>query len=159
MLRSLPSGSRIIPAFLLTFLTTLFLYRLVFTSGASSGLLSADQCDIDGNCQTDHYKNLNKPPTRQEFIALQNSLNSLKNDLETLRNTPPPKELTQDEKIWESKRTQCSTGVLRNIDYQHVPSNPEDNQLTVERGAREILGSGLQTILDPRTTTMEILHR
>ena len=129
MLRSFPSGSRIIPAFLLTFLTTLFLYRLVFPSGASSGLLGVDQCDIDGNCQADHYRDLSKPPTRQEFIALQKSLNSLKNDLETLKNTPPPKELTQDEKIWESKRTQCGTGVLRNIDYQHVLSNPDNNQL------------------------------
>jgi hypothetical protein len=129
MRRSLPSGMRVIPAFLITLLTTLFLYRLIFPSHRSSVHLLSDKCDVDGTCEADD-KDIKQPPTRSEFQALQNTVNSLRQDMESLK-VPRPKELTPDEQQWESRRTGCGHGVERNIDYQHV--DPPEMYLTIER--------------------------
>src|SRR5579862_640948 len=150
MLRILPSGTRIIPAFLITFLTTFFLYKLLSSSSAPL-LHSSDQCDIDGNCEAPTAKDLLKPPTRAELQSLRESLNLLKQDMEALKR-PPPKELTPDELQWEARRKECGDGVIRNIDYQHVPHL--QSKITVERCPREILGISIKTILDQRKRTM-----
>jgi hypothetical protein len=95
-------------------------------------LTNNDQCSpLDGNCDADD--NLVKPPSRQEFDNLRNTIQSLREDIDKLKTQEPPKVLTPDEQIWESRRTECGTGVLRNIDYQHV--TPTVLYLIIERDA------------------------
>jgi hypothetical protein len=122
MLRSLPSLSRFLPAILLTLIITIILYKSIFPTGRHHhAFSSSDQCSPnDDNC--DATDNLIKPPSRQEFEILQHTLQSLKEDIEKLKVKEPPKILTPDEQLWESRRTECGDGVLRNIDYQHVLS-------------------------------------
>lgn len=115
MLRSLPPGRRIIPATLFAIFITVLLYKVRFSKTPSSVLLSPNQCDLDGNCETD----LTRPPSRAEFHALQETVNSIKKELEDQKYAPP-EILTPDELLWESRREECGKGVERNIDYQHV---------------------------------------
>ena len=115
MLRSLPSVSRLIPALLLTFITTI----IIFKSLSSSRSNQLDFCDANGQCAAN--EELIRPPSRQEFMSLEYKIKLLSEDIEALKHREPPKELTPDQIIWESRRTECGEGVVRNIDYQHVP--------------------------------------
>ena len=113
MLRSLPPVSRLIPALLLTLITAIIVYRSLIPQRASqSGF-----CDENGQCSAEE---LIRPPSRQEFTSLEHRIQLLSEDIEKLRHQEPPKEPTQEELIWESRRTECGEGVVRNIDYQHV---------------------------------------
>ena len=122
MIRSLPS-SRIVPALLLCIVTFLILVRVLFPAWEINSLSAFDdtKCDADGHCEPD---SLVKAPTRQEFVELQHTLEQLKSEVDKLKEVPhqkePEKELTPDQKLWESRRTECGEGVLRNIDYLHV---------------------------------------
>jgi hypothetical protein len=122
MLRSLPPIARVIPALVLTLITTILLYKFVFIGGNRSsrfGGLDAQQCDTDGHCDATANEDLLKPPTRQEFSSLEHRIKSLTDELAAIKNDPP-KELTPDEQRWEARRKECGEGVVRNIDYQHV---------------------------------------
>jgi len=124
MIRSLPS-SRIVPALLLCLVTFLILVRVLFPTWEIDSLSAFDdsKCDDDGHCQAD---SLVKAPTRQEFVELQHTLDGLKSEVDRLKQVPQQKEsgteLTPEQKLWESRRTECGEGVVRNIDYLHVPS-------------------------------------
>lgn len=78
-------------------------------------------CDINGVCDI-NAADIMKPPSRSEILTLQNQLQELKEDIEKLKTKPTPKILTPEEKIWEDRRRECNDNVIRNIDYQHVPS-------------------------------------
>src|SRR5271170_6545838 len=123
MLRSLPPTARVIPALILTLITTILLYKFVFIGNRSSrfGGLDAQQCDTDGHCDATANEDLLKPPTRQEFSSLEHRIKSLTDELNALK-IQPPKELTPNQQRWEALRTECGEGVVRNIDYQHVLS-------------------------------------
>jgi hypothetical protein len=122
MLRSLPPIARVIPALFLTLITTILLYKFVFIGNRSSrfGGLDSQQCDTDGHCDATANEDLLKPPTRQEFSSLEHRIKSLSDELAAIKKEPP-KELTPDEQRWEARRKECGDGVVRNIDYQHVP--------------------------------------
>ena len=123
MLRSLPPIARVIPALILTLITTILLYKFVFIGNRSSrfGGLDAQQCDTDGHCDAIANEDLLKPPTRQEFSLLEHRIKSLTDELEAIKKEPA-KELSPDEQRWEARRKECGDGVVRNIDYQHVLS-------------------------------------
>jgi len=121
MLRSLPPITRVIPALILTLITTILLYKFVFIGNRSSHFngLDSQQCDVEGYCDATANQDLLKPPTRQEFSSLEHRIKSLTDELAALKNEPP-KQLTPDEQSWEARRKECGEGVVRNIDYQHV---------------------------------------
>jgi hypothetical protein len=121
MLRSLPPIARVIPALVLTLITTILLYKFVFIGNRSSrfGGLDAQQCDSEGYCDATANEDLLKPPTRQEFSSLEHRVKSVSDELAAIKKEPP-KELTPDEQRWEARRKECGDGVVRNIDYQHV---------------------------------------
>ena len=122
MLRSLPPITRVIPALILTLITTIAVYKFLGVSLRSFhfGALDAQQCDADGYCDAAANEDLLKPPSRQEFSSLEYRIKSLGNEIEALKRQPLAKELSLDEQRWEALRTQCGEGVVRNIDYQHV---------------------------------------
>jgi len=121
MLRSLPPISRVIPALILTLVTTILVYKFALSGTRSFPLggLDAQQCDTDGRCDATANEDLLKPPTRQEFALLEHRIKTLSDQLDAIK-SEPPKELTPDEQRWEALRKECGDGVVRNIDYQHV---------------------------------------
>jgi hypothetical protein len=113
MLRSLPVISRLLPATLITLITTIILIKSATRSSAPQpATCDGGQCDLKDP--------LVKPVSRQDLDSIQHTIQSLKDDIDALKVQPIPKELTPDEQLWESRRTECAEGVLRNIDYQHV---------------------------------------
>ena len=114
MLRSLPSVSRLIPALLTAFMTVVIIFRSLSPSQSNQSPL----CNDSGRCSA--VEELIKPPSRQEFASLERKINQLSEDIEALKHQEKPKELTPDQLLWESRRTQCGEGVVRNVDYQHV---------------------------------------
>ena len=115
MLRSLPSVSRLVPAILIALITATILFKSLSLKGGP--------CDENGQCSAEE---LNRPLTRTEFYALEQKVKQLEGDIEHLKHQEPQKELTPEGQLWESRRTECGEGVVRNIDYQHVnaPCNP-----------------------------------
>lgn len=149
MLRSLPPVSRLTLAILLTFITTIILVKSLSSRSNQSAF-----CNDGNQCSAEE---LIRPLSRQEFMSLERKVNLLSQDIEALKQEPP-KELTPDQIEWENKRSQCGEGVVRNIDYQHVP--PTQSPLfIVERITRKILGSTIETILDQGSPKLESLHR
>src|SRR5262249_30087126 len=124
MLRSLPPISRALPAAILILTTTclLFIAFSRFNHPSTSPRHLSPECDIDGHCNPDEL--LLKPPSRQELHALEQKINNLEDELEKLKGQDLPKQVSEEEKLWESRRTQCGEGVVRNIDYQHVLPSP-----------------------------------
>jgi hypothetical protein len=150
MLRSLPPVSRLIFAILLTFITTIILFKSLSPSRSNQSAF----CNDSNQCSAEE---LIRPLSRQEFVSLERKVNLLSQDIEALKQEPP-KQLTPDQIQWENKRSECGEGVVRNIDYQHVP--PTQSPLfIVERITRKILGSSIETILDPGNPKLESLHR
>jgi hypothetical protein len=58
--------------------------------------------------------------SRQDLDDLRKTIQSLKDDLDSLKVQDKPKEPSPDQQLWESRRTECGDNVIRNIDYQHV---------------------------------------
>ena len=114
MRRSLPSLSRLFPALLLTFVSTAIILKSFSRSGHSGMCEGGNQCSI--------AEEFTRPPSRQEFASLEHKIKLLSEDIEKLKQQepPPPKERTPEELKWESRRTECGEGVVRNIDYHHV---------------------------------------
>jgi hypothetical protein len=117
MLRSLPAVSRLVPAVLIALITATLLFK--------SLAYHRWHCD-NGQCSIDDDKEPEdtRPLTRAEFRALEQKLRELQDDIQHLKHEPIQKQLTPEEQVWESRRTQCGEGVVRNIDYQHVSSIP-----------------------------------
>jgi hypothetical protein len=109
MLRSLPSRTRVLAV--LTLVTTFIFFRTLWRYTTCS----------NGQCAP--VNRLVKPVSREDLQDLQNDITQLKSELEHLTGAPP-KELTEEELAWESRRTKCGEGVVRNIDYHHVPPIP-----------------------------------
>jgi len=114
MLRSLPSLSRLVPAVLIALVIATILFQSLSLKGG--------QCDENGQCSAEE---LNRPLTRTEFYALEQKVKQLEGDIEHLKHQEPQKQLAPEEQLWESRRTECGEGVVRNIDYQHVTLPPQ----------------------------------
>lgn len=119
MLRSLLSVTRVIPLLLITLIATIIIYPYMTPRQPLFPGHSAN-CHDNGYCDVTPDKDLNQPPSRQEFASLEHKIKLLTQELEKMKHKEPPKVLTPDEKIWEARRTECGDGVIRNIDYHHV---------------------------------------
>ena len=123
MLRSLPPISRVIPAVILTLITTILVckFAVIGTRPFRLGGLDAQQCDTQGYCDATSNEDLLKPPTRQEFSSLEHRIKSLTDELNAIK-IQPPKELTPDQQRWEALYAQNVERDRWEYDYQHVLS-------------------------------------
>jgi hypothetical protein len=126
MLRSLPSISRIISAIFLTVVITGIIYKSFLPRrhvriSVPEGHLA--HCNDNGYCDIiPQQEDLLKSPSRQEFTNLELRIKHLNEEIEKLKHPEPIKEPTPEEILWETRRSECGEGVVRNIDYQHVLS-------------------------------------
>jgi hypothetical protein len=123
MLRSLPSVSRTIPALILILAaTSLIAYKTLLIPYQSA---IHSRCDDTELCEAVSDEEIIRPPSRQEFTSLEYKIQQLSEEVEKLRGPGSRNDNDLHDRLWESRRTQCGEGVVRNIDYQHVHTHPE----------------------------------